>query len=194
VLRSPIEKPRYIAVEPRQVMRAARKGDKIFDFIKQLHAPKYLEEAKRTWAMVKGDKHKILRIEAETIFKQYIEPAIRKLPLVVRVKFLEYLRTAPKDKYGGCLGVLISHMPAVSNHMELMAAITQQPSRKDKINDFFDNEVLPVPLAYASGFVAQDKGIRDVLRNRTEILKHSCCRYCFDLAELEEWLKIEGLA
>jgi hypothetical protein len=176
------------------IMRAARKGDTIFDFVKQLPAPKYSEEAKRTWEMVKGDKRKIQRIESETIFKQYIRPAIRKLPLPVQAKFLAYLNTAPKDKYGGCLGDLISHMPAVRNHMELMAAITQQPSRKDKINDFFDNEIMPVPLAYASVFVAQDKGIRDVLRNRTEILKRNSCHYCFDLAELQEWLKVEGLA
>ena len=46
---------------------------------------------------------------------------------------LDYLKTAPKDKYGGCLGDLISHMPAIRNHMELMAVVTQQPSRKDKI-------------------------------------------------------------
>jgi hypothetical protein len=175
-------------------MRAARKGDRIFDFIKKLPAPKYSEEAKRTWDMVKGDKERIQRVESETIFKQYIQPAIRKLPLVVQAKFLEYLQTAPKDRYGGCLGDLITHMPAVQNHMELMAAITQQPTRKDKINDFFDNEIMPVPLAYASVFVAQDKGIRDVLRNRTEILKRNSCRYCFDLAELEEWLNVEVLA
>jgi hypothetical protein len=175
-------------------MRAARKGDEIFDFIKQLPAPKYSEEAKHTWDMVKGDKQKIQRIESETIFKQYIEPTIRKLPLLVQAKFLEYLQTAPKDKYGGCLGNLITHMPAVQNHMELMAAITQQPTRKDKINDFFDNEIMPVPLAYASVFVAQDKGIRDVLWDRTEILKRNSCRYCFDLAELEEWLNVEVLA
>jgi hypothetical protein len=175
-------------------MRAARKGDKIFEFIKQFPAPKYSEEAKRTWDMVKGDKQKIQRIESETIFKQYIQPAIQKLPLPVQARFLEYLKTCPKDKYGGCLGNLITHMPAIQNHMELMAAITQQPSRKDKINDFFDNEIIPVPLAYAYVFVAQDKGIRDVLRNRTEILKRNACRYCFDLVELEEWLKAEGLA
>jgi hypothetical protein len=54
--------------------------------------------------------------------------------LPVQAKFLEYLEAAPKDKYGGCLGDLIAHMPAIQNHMELMAAITQQPSRKDKIN------------------------------------------------------------
>ena len=174
-------------------MRAAREGENLFDYIKAIPAPKYSEEAKRTWDMVKGDRQKIQRIEAEAICKQSILPAIRKLPLQVQAKFLPYVNTAPKNKYGDCLDYLINQMPAIRNHMELMAAVTQQPSRKDKINDFFDNEIMPVPLAYASVFVAQDKGIRDVLRNRTDILKRNPCHYCSDLAEFEEWLKAEGM-
>jgi hypothetical protein len=144
--------------------------------------------------MVKGDKQKIQRIEAQTVFNQYIKPAISKLPPPVLVKFWGYVQTVTKDKYGGFLGDLLKSLPAIYNHVELMAAMTQQPSRKDKINDLFDNEILPVPLAYGSVFVAQDKGIRDVLRTRTEILKRNPCHYCFDLAELEEWLNAEVLA
>jgi hypothetical protein len=112
----------------------------------------------------------------------------------VQAKFLTYLQTVPKDKYGGCLGGLLTHMPAIRNHMELMAALTQQPSRKDKMNDFFDYEILPVPLAYASVFVAQDKGIRDVLLNRTEVQQRSSCHYCYDLGEFEAWLSMEATA
>jgi hypothetical protein len=52
---------------------------------------------------------------------------------------------------------------------------------------------MPVPLAYAAVFVAQDRGIRDVLENRTEILTRNACRYCFDLVELTKWLRAEGL-
>ena len=48
------------------------------------------------------------------------------------------------------------------------------------------------PLWLAKEFLV-DEGFRDVLRNRTEILKRNACRYCFDLAELEAWLKAEGL-
>jgi hypothetical protein len=175
-------------------MRGTRRDDTFIHSIKEIPAPKYSEEAKRTWAFVKGDKQKIQRIEAETVFKQYIQPAIQRMPWAVQAKFLNFINTAPKDKYGGFLGELSNHLPAIRNYMELMATITQNPTRRDKINDFFDFEIMPIPLAYASVFVAQDKGIRDVLQNRTEILKRTACRYCFDLAELEEWLKEEGLA
>ena len=174
-------------------MRARRKEDQIFDFVKKVPARKYSKEAKRMWDMLKGDKQKIQRSVAEEIFNLYIQPAIQELPLPVQAKFLGYLKTAPKDTYGGCLGELLIHLPAIRNHLELMAAIAQNPTRRDKINDFFDVEMMPVPLAYASVFVAQDRGIRDVLRNRTEILKRNACCYCFDLAELEDWLKTEGL-
>jgi len=175
-------------------MRTGRRGDKIFEIIKQIPPPKYSEEAKRTWDMVKGDKQKIQRIEALTVFRQYIKPAIDKLPPPVLVKFWGYVQAVPKDKHGGFLGELLKSLPALYNHVEVMAAVTQNPSRNYKINDFFDFEIMPVPLAYASAFVAQDKGIRDVLRNRTGILKRSTCRYCFDLAEFGEWLRVEGLA
>jgi hypothetical protein len=175
-------------------MRAGRKEDRIFDFVKHIPAPKYSEAAKRTWDVAKGDRTKIERIEAEIIFAQYIQPAIVRLSLPVQAKFLDYLRATPKDRYGGCLGGLLNHLPAIHNHIELLTAIAQNPTRRDKINDFFDLEMMPVPLAYASVFVSKDKGIRDVLRNRTEILKRNACRYCCDLAELEEWLTTEGLA
>jgi hypothetical protein len=175
-------------------MRAARNLDKIFDYMKEIPPPKYSEASKDTWEKVKGDKQKILRIEAQSAFEQYIKPAIKKLPPAVMAKFWEYTLAVPKDKYGGFLGELLKSLPAIYNHVELMAAVTQQPSRQDRINHFFDNEIMPVPLAYASVFVAQDKGIRDTLRNRTEILKRNTCRYCFDLDELDDWLKAEGLA
>ena len=38
----------------------------------------------------------------------------------------------------------------------------------------------------------QDKGIIDVLQNRTKILERSSCRYCQDLSELEAWLNTEA--
>jgi hypothetical protein len=175
-------------------MRGGAKGERMRDFLKKIPAPNYSHTAKRTWEAVKGDKQKIQRIEAETVFKQHIRPAIRRLPLAVRAKFLDYLSASPRDKYRGCLGELINRMPAIRNHVELMAAIAGNPTRQYKINDFFDFEVMPVPLAYASVFVAQDKGIRDILRNRTAILRSNACRYCFDLHEFGRWLKEEGLA
>jgi hypothetical protein len=172
-------------------MRANSERDTMFEYVKSIPAPKYPDEAILTWS--KGDRQKIQRVEAEAVYKRHIHPAIIKLPMDVQLKLLSYNSTASKDKYGGVLGHLLEHLPSINNHIELMAAMMKQPSRKPKINDFFDNEIIPVPLAYASVFVAQDKGIRDTLKNRTNILKRTTFHYCYDLAELDLWLKAEGM-
>jgi hypothetical protein len=172
-------------------MRAARKAERPFDFTKELPPPTYSEEADRTWDMANGNKQKIQRIESETVFRLHIWPVIKQLPLPVKVRFYEHVRAVPKDKQGGFLVEFLKSLPALYNHAEVMAAVTQQLPQKDKINDFFDHEIIPVPLAYASAFVARDKRIRELLHLRTGILKRNHCRYCFDLAELEEWLKTQ---
>jgi len=84
-------------------------------------------------------------------------------------------------------------LPALRNYVEIMATVDSQPSRKDKNNDFFDYEIMPVPLAYSSAFVSRDKGIRHLLRQRTDILKRTKCHYCDDLEALEEWFKNKTL-
>ena len=113
------------------------------------------------WDALNGDKQKIQRSVAEELFTLYIQPAILKLPLAVQAKLMDYLKTTPKDTYGGCLGDLINYLPAIHNHLELMTAFALNLTRRNKINDFFDLEMMPVPLAYASVFVAQDRGIRE---------------------------------
>jgi hypothetical protein len=170
-------------------LRAANETDDIFNFAKSFPSPDLSEERKRIWDSLKGNREKILRNETESVFRLYVKPAMDNLPPPVKARFIRYLPTAPKDKYGGVLGELLKYLPSIQNHIEVMAAVSQNPARRDKGNDFFDFEVIPVPLAYASVFVAQDKGIRDMLRNRTRILERSDCRYCFDLTELEEWLE-----
>jgi hypothetical protein len=100
----------------------------------------------------------------------------------------------PEDNLAAYAQEFVRSLPALYNHVELMASLSQNPGQRFEINDFFDHQIMPVPLAYASVFVTKDKGIRDVLRKRTEVLKRNTCRYCDGLAELEEWLKVEGLA
>jgi hypothetical protein len=69
-----------------------------------------------------------------------------------------------------------------------MIVADTQPERKDSNNHFMDNEIMVAPLAYADVFVARDKGIRDILRNRTKILSRTKCQYFDSLAALEPWL------
>ncbi len=170
------------------------RNDNIFNFAKSYPFPNFSEERKRIWDALGGDRQKIIRHEAEFVFRLHIQPTMNSLSPSAKVRFLRYLAIAPKDKYGGVLGELLKWMPAIQNHIEIMAAVLQNPSRRDKSNDFFDFEIMPVTFAYASVFVAQDKGIRDMLQNRTNLLKRSSCRYCYDLSDLEKWLNTEAVA
>ena len=87
----------------------------------------------------------------------------------------------------------LATLPALHNYVEIMTFVNMQPSRKDKENDFFDYEIMVVPLAYSSVFVTTDKGIRHLLRQATEILKRTKCHYCDGLGDLEGWLKARNL-
>jgi hypothetical protein len=169
-------------------MRASRPGDGIFGYAKSFSVPDNSEKRKQIWDALKGDRKKILRNETESVYRLYIAPAINRLPANVKLDFWKYICTAAKDEYGGVLGEMLNYLPSIRNHIELMAAASQNPTRRDKSNDFFDFEVIPVPFAYASVFVAKDRGIRDLLKNRTTILKRSECHYCFELTDLERWL------
>ena len=112
-------------------MRAGRKEDGIFEFMKQLPAPSFSDGARQTWEAMNGDKWKIQRIEAETIFKCYIQPAIRKLSLDVQMRFLQFLKSVPQNKWG-FLDELLKHLPALKNHVEIMATITENPPERTR--------------------------------------------------------------
>ena len=74
------------------------------------------------------------------------------------------------------------------NYVEVMLAASTQPTRKDKYNHFLDNEIVVAPLAYADVFVSADRGIKDLVSNRTKILKRSKCQYFNNLEAFEDWL------
>ncbi len=163
--------------------------DEIFAFAKKVAAPQYLEAGKEAWKAANRNKQKMQRLVGREIFELYIAPALEQLPLPVQAKAVNYFRDTSGNADGGCLDEFLTHLPAIRNHRDVLVAIAQNHTRKYKINDFFDFEVIPVPLAYAAVFVAQDKHIRHLLRVQTDILKSNTCRYCYDFTELEEWFR-----
>jgi hypothetical protein len=144
----------------------------------------------------------MLLVESQAALELEVIPKLFRSSPEVHRRFMEYVQAgkaeadkskAPIEQYAEFVANLLEKIPALYNHVELVAAIAQNPTQRFEINDYFDHEIMPVPLAYASVFVAQDKGIRDLLRNRTTILGRNSCLYCSNLAELEAWLKSEGL-
>jgi hypothetical protein len=173
--------------------------EEVAEYVKGLPDPQLLmsEAISKVRSSGKGNKRTIRVLQFQAVLDQVVWPNLRKVSVEAVTNFgkclMEGMNPPSREKVERRFEAVFANLPSLYNQAELCVAISQNPSQKFEINDFFDYENMPIPLAYASVFVAQDKGIRDVLRNRTKILGRTSCRYCFDLAELEDWLRTEGL-
>ena len=148
--------------------------------------PAHSEAAKKAMEKFKGNKSKLFVAEAANCFAMYVTPLLKRFPPEASVLWLKQF-AGPGGEEGWFRRALVE-LPALYNFVDIMVAMDKQPARKDKHNHFVDNEIVAVPLAYTDVFAAKDKGIRDLLRNRTQILARTTCVYCDGLTELEAWL------
>jgi hypothetical protein len=144
---------------------------------------------KERWEVTRGDWDKLLRIEEESIARNYMLPFLSKLPLELKFAVLSIINSLPKDKYGGHMQAILESLPALKNHIEIMALSGINPLRKAKPSDFFDLEMLSAPLAYADAFVSQDKWMKDMVCNRGRFLERTKCKYISSLTDFKEYLE-----
>jgi len=153
----------------------------------------YLEKNRKRWSFTKGDKEKMRRVEEEYIAKNIIMPLLNKirsnLPIPLQLKFFNYIKSLPKDKYGGSLGALLKNMPIIDCLIYIMAISGYDITRKDNMNDFFDREIMITSLAYSDIFVSEDKWIRHLLTNVSDIAQKNHVTYLSKLSVFEEYLK-----
>ncbi|HEX3148021.1 MAG TPA: hypothetical protein VHR66_08045 [Gemmataceae bacterium] len=166
----------------------------ISEFLRAAPAPPYQREAEFFRAFAKGDRDKVWTYEAAVVSKNVVEPIIKNLSASDVVTLHAFIGTAPKDKYGGILPTLMPRLPAVCNHVDVMALASEDPNRKDRPSDFYDLDMLPVPLAYADVFVSRDRRIRDMLQNRGKLLHRNRCQFFSDYAAFGDWLGNAGIA
>lgn len=164
------------------------RDDEIGEHIKRMEPPPYSDLAKKMRSITGGDKGKVFRLEAESVFESVILPATRHLHPTWIPRFLAALKTLPKDRNGGVMETILVGLPAIRNYVETMAVVSQDPLRADRTNDFIDLELIPVPAAYCDLLVTRDRRIRDILVNRTKIMKNTNCEYIDSLEGLERWL------
>src|SRR6266545_369089 len=164
-----------------------RKGQ-IRSHLANLPNTPYQQKAQELQAFAKKDREKVLRVEQETIFRNNVMPGLRALPVPLKVEVINYARQQPKDKYDGSLGALFKELPSLHNYAEVMARASDDPNRKDKANDFFDFEMMPVPLAYAHTFITLDKWMRSRFLEPGNFIRRNDCKFCASYAELENWL------
>jgi hypothetical protein len=182
-------------------MRLNDREDWVGQYFKQLAPPPV--SARIAFLREKADRRKnaLLLVEWFHVLESEVYPAVKdRLPSEVVGRFAEYLRSmdanVPEDKLtiartAKRLDEQLKPLPALYNHVELLTTLSRDPKQKYEINDFFDQEHMPIPLAYASVFVAHDGGIKHWLRdsaNKTRVMERTKCRYCCNLEELLDWL------
>ncbi|MBN9519333.1 hypothetical protein J0H58_12560 [bacterium] len=164
------------------------RGGEMREYMKNMEVKPFQHHALQYRELAKGDRSKVWRIEEETIFKLYVLPAMKRLPPALKLHLLQFALNAPKDKYGGCLPSLLPELPAIHNHIEVMTRSTEDPNRKDRPNDFFDLDMMPVSLAYADAFVSFDRWVRERFLKTGVKPARIACEFCSTYAELAGWL------
>lgn len=161
-------------------------------FIKKKRDPGYNNVWRNRWLAAQGNKKKIHRFEEEAIALKTILPRINKissrLPIELQLRFIAYLKSLPRDKYGGSLEFMLSQMPALKNEVDILTVSGFDFNRRTTMNDFFDIELLAVPLAYANVFASQDKWMKHLLTNMKHWIAESRCKFVYGFGELEKYL------
>lgn len=161
-------------------------------FINKERDPGYSDSWKKRWEITKGNKRKMHRIEVEKIATSFLIPLLNnlrsQLPIEQQLKFLSYVKSLPKDKYGGAVTTILARMPALKNEIDILTVSGYDPNRKGNMNDFFDIELMAIPFAYADIFVTFDGWIKHLLTSKNTFIKPDKCKCIFNLADLEVYL------
>jgi hypothetical protein len=153
-------------------------------------------EYERAWkerfAFAKGDRTVMRRWEEEHAIKTWILPELKtatdRLSFLDRLTFIARLKALPRNRYQGVSAAMLERLPLIRTKVELMAIMGFNPNRKGTLNDFYDIETMIAPLAYADAFAAQDRWIKYLLTNETNILAANQVTYLPDVPALTGWL------
>lgn len=163
-----------------------------FPFKIETNILSFKEQNEKRHKFTKGNKTKMRRIEEEYVANHIILPLIKQintlLPLEQTITVNDYIKSLPKDRFGGSIKSILENLPALQSFVEIMTITGYDINRKDNINDFFDRELLIIPLAYADVLIAEDKWIRHLLNNVSTYIKDNKIIYISTLKEFENYL------
>jgi hypothetical protein len=164
-----------------------RKGQ-MRDYIGNLPMQPYKQKTQELLKSTNGSREKVWQTEATTVFKNNFRPAFRALPITLMPHVAKFGESVEQDKVAERLRALFNELPALHNYIEVMARASDDPNRNDKPNDFFDLEMMAIPLAYAHAFITLDRWMRSRFLQPGKFLKQNNCKFCATYAELESWL------
>ncbi len=179
------------------------KSKKISDIVKlfkvMLPLPEIVNQPnydwKKRWEENQGNKQKIREIEKQAVLRRVVDRIKEETTLespeqtiVFKQKACDYINSLPKDKNGTCATAVLERMPAHKNMAEVMAFTGFDPNRTDKMNDFYDIQLMIIPMAYASILVATDKWIRELMKSHGKTLHSRSAQYIGDWSKFENYL------
>jgi hypothetical protein len=163
-----------------------------FPFKNETNLLSFKEQNEKRHKFTKGNKTKMRRIEEEYVANSIILPLIMKISTQLTTEQIvtvwNYIESLPKDKYGGYIKSILDYLPALKSFVEIMTITGYDINRKDSTNDFFDRELMIIPLAYADVLIAEDKWIRDLLNNVSTYVKNNKITYLSTMEEFEQYL------
>jgi hypothetical protein len=179
------------------------KSMKISDFVKLLNGRLPLPDVvkqpnydwKKRWEENQGNKKKLKEIEKQAVLRRVIERIEEETALespeqtlVFKLRARDYIHSLPKDKDGTSATAVLERMPAHKNMAEVMTFTGFDPSRTDKMNDFYDIQLMIIPMAYADIAVATDKWIRELMKSHGKTLHDRSAKYIGDWPQFESYL------
>ena len=159
---------------------------------KQKDRSKFIQnEWRKNFEIHKGDKIKIKRGVENFIGQNMILPKtlnfVKKQTAENKDKINKYFDSLPKEKDGRSFDSIIKMLPSLNNYICSLAIAQLDPNRKIRMNDFFDLESIPVPIAYSDIFVARDKWIKYLLE-KSNLIKKKDCQIFHSIKDLNSYL------
>lgn len=158
----------------------------------EIKPPELFSIRKKRREFAKGNKKNAWKVEATFLANEYILPKINNvlstLSLNDKAKFLTYLDSFAKDEYDSCLSAILEKMPALRNYAEIITIANFDINRKNSMNDFYDIEMLIIPLAYADVVVSHDKWVKYLILHENNFEKINNTQYISNLSNFEAYL------
>jgi hypothetical protein len=153
----------------------------------EVPAPGFAATGVRRREIAGRSREKARRVEEQEVMSSIVTPRLtelrHRLPWNLQCEFYERLTKLPTDRYGGVTRHLLASMPSIDRRVDVFSLIGEDPTRRDRINDFFDLELIMAPYVYSTVLVTRDKWIRHLLKDLGGDLR---CLWTYEA--LEEFL------
>ena len=111
-----------------------------------------------------------------------------RLPIPQQLAFVHYVKSLPKDEYGGTMKTILRRLPSIKNFIDVMTISGMDPNKKGSVNDFVNIDILAVPLAYSDAFVSFDRWIRSMLTTRGTLIDPGKCEFVSSMEMFSQYL------